>query len=65
MSTDYLDELDPPTQKRFKEKLEVIENTDHIQHQILIFLLKFAIFHQDFIQTYSQLSCVYPEPIFC
>ena len=28
MSTDYFDKLDPPTQKRYKEKLEVIGNTD-------------------------------------
>ena len=28
MSTDYFDKLDPPTQKRHKEKLEVIGNTD-------------------------------------
>ena len=28
MSTDYFDELDPHTLKRYKEKLEVIGNTD-------------------------------------
>ena len=28
MSTDYFNKLDPPTQKRYKEKLEVIGNTD-------------------------------------
>ena len=28
MSTDYFNKLDPPTQKPYKEKLEVIENID-------------------------------------
>ena len=28
MSTDYFNKLDPPTQKGYKEKLEVIGNTD-------------------------------------
>ena len=28
MSTDYFNKLDPPTQKRYKEKLEIIGNID-------------------------------------
>ena len=28
MSTDYFNKLDPPTLKRFKEKLEIIGNID-------------------------------------
>ena len=28
MSTDYFNKLDPPIQKRYKEKLEVIGNID-------------------------------------
>ena len=28
MSTDYFNKLDPPTQKRYKEKLEIVGNID-------------------------------------
>ena len=52
MSTDYFNVLDPPTQKRYKEKLEIIGNIDPYSASDSHFSVKIRDFP----------SMCYPEP---
>ena len=52
MSTDYFNKLDPPTQKRYKEKLEIIGNIDPYSASDSYFSVKIRDFP----------SMCYPEP---
>ena len=49
ISTDYFDKLDPPTQKRYKEKLEVIGNIDPYSAPDSHFSVKIGDFPSDIV----------------
>ena len=59
MSTDYFNKLDPPTQKRYKEKLKVIGNTYSYSAPDSDFSVKIGDFPSMLSRHLSsQLSCV-------
>ena len=63
MSTDYFNKLDPPTQKPYKEKLEVIGNIDPYSAPDSYFSVKIGdfpwIYYPDLVNYLVQ-----PESIF-